>query len=250
MSERVRVSARLSEVRLAPGSWCGRRGVAQLGSALRSGRRGRRFKSGHPDHGHRPLPTVGRGLFLCRTAAKYSNAYEPSCLPSRLSALSVFASETSDSYGSISRRRAGTWRRRAHVLLPCCRPAVYRGPDPAASRWISRARRAAWRAWSAVRRYWAAFPESRPAIWSWMRATASSACTSFVATSARCARACRPSGGTEHHPRYGQARRASNTVTADRSQAAPGSPCHQRASKPLIRANANASILAAVTEWP
>ena len=27
-----------------------RRGVAQLGSALRSGRRGRRFKSGHPDH--------------------------------------------------------------------------------------------------------------------------------------------------------------------------------------------------------
>ena len=27
----------------------GRRGVAQLGSALRSGRRGRRFKSGHPD---------------------------------------------------------------------------------------------------------------------------------------------------------------------------------------------------------
>ena len=28
----------------------GRRGVAQLGSALRSGRRGRRFKSGHPDH--------------------------------------------------------------------------------------------------------------------------------------------------------------------------------------------------------
>src|SRR5215468_9339290 len=33
-----------------------RRGVAQLGSALRSGRRGRRFKSGHPDQetaGHR-----------------------------------------------------------------------------------------------------------------------------------------------------------------------------------------------------
>src|SRR5215467_12922050 len=30
-----------------------------------------------------------------RTAAKYSNAYEPSCLPSRLSAWSVFASETS-----------------------------------------------------------------------------------------------------------------------------------------------------------
>src|SRR5512141_2004201 len=26
------------------------RGVAQLGRALRSGRRGRRFKSGHPDH--------------------------------------------------------------------------------------------------------------------------------------------------------------------------------------------------------
>lgn len=26
------------------------RGVAQLGSALRSGRRGRRFKSCHPDH--------------------------------------------------------------------------------------------------------------------------------------------------------------------------------------------------------
>ncbi len=29
---------------------------------------------------------MGRGLFLCRTAARYSNAYEPSCLPSRLSA--------------------------------------------------------------------------------------------------------------------------------------------------------------------
>ena len=34
----------------------GQRGVAQLGSALRSGRRGRRFKSGHPDQ--------VRGLFL------------------------------------------------------------------------------------------------------------------------------------------------------------------------------------------
>jgi hypothetical protein len=60
-----------------------------------SGRRGRRFKSGHPDPGHGPLPTGGRGLFLCRTAAKYSSGYEPSCLPSRLSALSVLASETS-----------------------------------------------------------------------------------------------------------------------------------------------------------
>ncbi len=29
---------------------CGRRGVAQLGSALALGARGRRFKSGHPDH--------------------------------------------------------------------------------------------------------------------------------------------------------------------------------------------------------
>ena len=42
-----------------------RRGVAQLGSALRSGRRGRRFKSGHPDPGHRPLPHAGSGLLLC-----------------------------------------------------------------------------------------------------------------------------------------------------------------------------------------
>jgi hypothetical protein len=62
---------------------------------LASGRRGRGFKSGHPDPGQRLFPTVGRGLFLCRTAAKYSNGYEPSCLPSRLSALSVLASETS-----------------------------------------------------------------------------------------------------------------------------------------------------------
>ena len=44
----VRLSAKLAEVR--PRGVCpGRRGVAQLGSALRSGRRGRRFKSGHPD---------------------------------------------------------------------------------------------------------------------------------------------------------------------------------------------------------
>ena len=57
--------------------------------AASSGRRGRRFKSGHPDPGHRPLPQAGRGLSLCCTAAKYGHAYEPSCLPSRLSALSV-----------------------------------------------------------------------------------------------------------------------------------------------------------------
>lgn len=36
------------------------RGVAQLGSALRSGRRGRRFKSCHPDHKDR----LFSGLFL------------------------------------------------------------------------------------------------------------------------------------------------------------------------------------------
>ena len=40
----------------------GRRGVAQPGSALRSGRRGRRFKSCHPDHFFRPLS--GSGFFV------------------------------------------------------------------------------------------------------------------------------------------------------------------------------------------
>jgi hypothetical protein len=45
-----------------------RRGVAQLGSALRSGRRGRRFKSGHPDPAQRPLPTAGCGPYLCRSS--------------------------------------------------------------------------------------------------------------------------------------------------------------------------------------
>ena len=38
------------------------RGVAQPGSALRSGRRGRRFESGHPDRWKATCTTV-RGLF-------------------------------------------------------------------------------------------------------------------------------------------------------------------------------------------
>ena len=53
----------------SPGTWRRsgrRRGVAQLGSALRSGRRGRRFKSGHPDRevpGRRPdRPRGGRAI--------------------------------------------------------------------------------------------------------------------------------------------------------------------------------------------
>jgi hypothetical protein len=65
MREQGRASARLSKSRAAPKKVTRGRGVAQLGSALRSGRRGRRFKSGHPDPGHRPPPTMGRGLFLC-----------------------------------------------------------------------------------------------------------------------------------------------------------------------------------------
>ena len=40
----------------------GRRGVAQLGSALRSGRRGRRFKSGHPDQVTGHLRSSRHGL--------------------------------------------------------------------------------------------------------------------------------------------------------------------------------------------
>jgi hypothetical protein len=45
----------------------GSRGVAQLGSALRSGRRGRRFKSCHPDciaAGQRPAPEMVRASLL------------------------------------------------------------------------------------------------------------------------------------------------------------------------------------------
>ena len=38
---------------------------------------------------------LGRWPFSCRTAAKYSNGYESSCLPRRLSAWSVLASDTS-----------------------------------------------------------------------------------------------------------------------------------------------------------
>ena len=60
----VRVSAKLAEVRLAPRSRSGRRGVAQLGSALRSGRRGRGFKSGHPDQLRRHVARAG--LARCR----------------------------------------------------------------------------------------------------------------------------------------------------------------------------------------
>jgi hypothetical protein len=61
--------------------------VAQLGSALRSGRRGRRFKSGHPDAGEGPLPHAGSGPFLCRTAAKYSNGRKSAIVEQRSEAL-------------------------------------------------------------------------------------------------------------------------------------------------------------------
>jgi hypothetical protein len=39
------------------------RGVAQLGSALRSGRRGRGFESRHPDQCFGPSSKIGDGLF-------------------------------------------------------------------------------------------------------------------------------------------------------------------------------------------
>jgi hypothetical protein len=78
-----------SDVRKGP-----RAGVL-LALALSSGRRGRRFKSGHPDPGHRALAIMTSGLPAFRTAAKYSNGYGPSCFASRLSACSVLASETS-----------------------------------------------------------------------------------------------------------------------------------------------------------
>ena len=43
--------------------------------------------------GHSPFQAVA--YFYAVQQQKYSNGYEPSCLPSRLSALSVLASETS-----------------------------------------------------------------------------------------------------------------------------------------------------------
>ena len=43
--------------------FCTHRGVAQLGRALRSGRRGRVFKSRHPDH-HNPLVPKASGFFI------------------------------------------------------------------------------------------------------------------------------------------------------------------------------------------
>ena len=52
--DRTIPSLRLLQVGLAQSGWCDynvmRRGVAQYGSALRSGRRGREFESRHPDH--------------------------------------------------------------------------------------------------------------------------------------------------------------------------------------------------------
>jgi hypothetical protein len=66
------------------------RGVAQLGSALRSGRRGRRFKSCHPDGLRgRPLES-GRSLFhTCLTTlpsgrSPVNNGHSRSCLTSSL----------------------------------------------------------------------------------------------------------------------------------------------------------------------
>jgi hypothetical protein len=49
-----------------------RRATGSRHRDLASGRRGRRFKSGHPDPGQRPLPGSGSGLFAWRTATKYS----------------------------------------------------------------------------------------------------------------------------------------------------------------------------------
>ena len=52
------------------------RGVAQLGSARRSGRRGRRFKSGYPDRAKRLIINTLQGfseiekLFFCNKFAK------------------------------------------------------------------------------------------------------------------------------------------------------------------------------------
>jgi hypothetical protein len=80
-----------------PGNVCDQRrrrlAADSLASALSSGRRGRRFKSGHPDPGHRPLASFAGGL-LMPYRHKYRNACEPSCLPGRLIAWRVFASET------------------------------------------------------------------------------------------------------------------------------------------------------------
>jgi hypothetical protein len=47
--------------------------VAQFGSALRSGRRGRRFKSGHPDAGQRPFS----GLYDTGLKARLGAVWEP-----------------------------------------------------------------------------------------------------------------------------------------------------------------------------
>ena len=59
--------------RRAPGSAAQPRGVAQLGSARRSGRRGRRFKSCHPDSRIGPLTCrdVGQGPSSCSIRAPY-----------------------------------------------------------------------------------------------------------------------------------------------------------------------------------
>ena len=47
------------------------RGVAQFGRALRSGRRGRRFKSCHPDEKENPWDS----LFLCAARGKEINCF-------------------------------------------------------------------------------------------------------------------------------------------------------------------------------
>ena len=50
---------------------CSRRGVAQPGRALRSGRRGRWFKSGHPDHFYKAL-MMNKVYFMCYFCSQFS----------------------------------------------------------------------------------------------------------------------------------------------------------------------------------
>jgi fatty acid desaturase len=58
------------------------RGAGSPHHSLASGRRGREFKSPHPNPAPRPLPLVGRGLFACRTATPRNQAASPGGWPS------------------------------------------------------------------------------------------------------------------------------------------------------------------------
>ena len=115
------------------------RGVAQLGSALRSGRRGRRFESGHPDKAkHKSGPVSQRGTgpdFVGRGSRgeiweKILGSHSPDLAPTARSRISgsrgargTNTDRASAAYARVRCRRRGRGRalrpQQAEVTAPC-----------------------------------------------------------------------------------------------------------------------------------